>query len=55
MRVTKDVDADDGRFITEQRGCSLEDAPMGRFIHVGEGKVTSVPNVFTCGDAARGR
>ncbi len=39
--------------IAEQLGCALEDGPMGRFIQVDEGKATSVPNVFACGDAAR--
>jgi thioredoxin reductase len=39
--------------IAEQLGCALEDGPMGRFIKVDEGKATSVPNVFACGDAAR--
>lgn len=39
--------------IAEQLGCVLEDGPMGRFIKVDEGKATSVPNVFACGDAAR--
>ncbi len=35
--------------IAEQLGCALEDGPMGLFIKVDEGKVTSVPNVFACG------
>jgi len=39
--------------IAEQLGCALEDGPMGRFIKVDEGKATSVPHVFACGDAAR--
>jgi len=39
--------------IAEQLGCALEDGPMGLFIKVDEGKATSVPNVFACGDAAR--
>ena len=39
--------------IAEQLGCALEDGPMGVFINVDEGKATSVPNVFACGDAAR--
>ena len=39
--------------IAEQLGCVLEDGPMGLFIKVDEGKATSVPNVFACGDAAR--
>lgn len=39
--------------VAEQLGCALEDGPMGRFIKVDEGKATSVPNVFACGDAAR--
>lgn len=39
--------------IAEQLGCALEDGPMGLFIRVDEGKATSVPNVFACGDAAR--
>eukprot|EP01030_Chromulinospumella_sphaerica_P024059 gene24059-24120_t len=39
--------------VGEQLGCALEDGPMGRFIQVDEGKATSVPNVFACGDAAR--
>ena len=39
--------------IAEQLGCALEDGPMGLFIQVDEGKATSVPNVFACGDAAR--
>ncbi|MDZ7892787.1 MAG: NAD(P)/FAD-dependent oxidoreductase [Rhodoferax sp.] len=39
--------------VAEQLGCVLEDGPMGRFIKVDEGKATSVPNVFACGDAAR--
>ncbi|MDR7304735.1 NAD(P)/FAD-dependent oxidoreductase [Rhodoferax saidenbachensis] len=39
--------------VAEQLGCALEDGPMGRFIQVDEGKATSVPNVFACGDAAR--
>ncbi len=39
--------------IAEQLGCILEDGPMGVFIKVDEAKATSVPNVFTCGDAAR--
>ena len=38
--------------IAEQLGCALKDSPMGRFIKVGEGKATSVPNVFACGDTA---
>ena len=39
--------------VAEQLGCALEDGPMGLFIKVDEGKATSVPNVFACGDAAR--
>lgn len=39
--------------MAEQLGCALEDGPMGVFIKVDEGKATSVPNVFVCGDAAR--
>jgi thioredoxin reductase len=39
--------------VAEQLGCALEDGPMGMFIKVDEGKATSVPNVFACGDAAR--
>lgn len=39
--------------VAEQLGCALEDCPMGVFIKVDEGKATSVPNVFACGDAAR--
>lgn len=39
--------------VAEQLGCALEDGPMGAFIKVDEGKATSVPNVFACGDAAR--
>lgn len=39
--------------IAGQLGCILEDGPMGMFIVVDEGKATSVPNVFACGDAAR--
>ncbi|MDT7517660.1 NAD(P)/FAD-dependent oxidoreductase [Rhodoferax sp. TBRC 17660] len=39
--------------VAEQLGCALEDGPMGRFIKVDEGKATSVPNVFACGDAAQ--
>ena len=39
--------------VAEQLGCALEDGPMGVFIKVDEGKATSVPNVFACGDAAR--
>lgn len=39
--------------IAQQLGCALEDGPMGTFIKVDEGKATSVPNVFACGDAAR--
>lgn len=39
--------------IAEQLGCAMEDGPMGVFITVDEGKATSVPNVFACGDAAR--
>ena len=34
-------------------GCALTDGSMGRFIKVDEGKATSVPNVFACGDAVR--
>jgi len=30
----------------------VEDGPIGLFIQVDEGKATSVPNVFACGDAA---
>ncbi|APW43404.1 NAD(P)/FAD-dependent oxidoreductase [Rhodoferax saidenbachensis] len=39
--------------VAEQLGCALEEGPMGLFIKVDEGKATSVPNVFACGDAAR--
>ena len=39
--------------VAEQLGCALEEGPMGVFIKVDEGKATSVPNVFACGDAAR--
>jgi thioredoxin reductase len=39
--------------VAEQLGCALEDGPIGVFINVDEGKATSVPNVFACGDAAR--
>ncbi len=39
--------------IAAQLGCVLEDSPVGVFIKVDEGKATSVPNVFACGDAAR--
>jgi thioredoxin reductase len=39
--------------VAEQLGCALEDGPMGVFVKVDEGKATSVPNVFACGDAAR--
>lgn len=39
--------------IAEQLDCTLEDGPMGLFIQVDEGKATSVPNVFACGDTAR--
>lgn len=39
--------------IAEQLGCAFEDTPMGVFIKVDEVKVTSVPNVYACGDAAR--
>ncbi len=39
--------------LAEQLGCSLEEGPMGLFIQVDEGKATTVPNVFACGDAAR--
>lgn len=39
--------------VAKQLGCALEDGPMGVFIKVDEGKATSVPNVFACGDAAR--
>lgn len=39
--------------IAEQLRCALEDGTMGLFIQVAEGKATSVPNVFACGDAAR--
>lgn len=39
--------------VAEQLGCVLEDGPMGLFIKVDEGRATSVPNVFACGDAAR--
>ena len=39
--------------IAEQLGCALEEGPMGMFMRVDEGKATSVPNVFACGDAAR--
>lgn len=41
------------RRVAEQLGCTLADGAMGLFIQVDEGKATSVPNVFTCGDAAR--
>ncbi len=39
--------------IAEQLRCALEDGAIGLFIQVCEGKVTSVHNVFVCGDAAR--
>ena len=42
-----------GSPMAEQLGCALEDSPMGVFIKIDEGKATSVPNVFACGDAAR--
>lgn len=39
--------------IAGQLDCALEDDPMGLFIKVGEGKATSVANVFACGGNAR--
>jgi thioredoxin reductase len=40
--------------IAGQLGCAMEEAPMGDFIRVSAFQETSVPNVFACGDAARG-
>lgn len=37
-----------------QLGYALEDAPMGRFIKVADGKPTRVPNVFACRDGSAG-
>ena len=40
--------------IAAQLGCALVQGPMGVFIQVDAMQQTSVPNVFACGDAARG-
>ena len=40
--------------IAAQLGCTLVQGPMGVFIQVDAMQQTSVPNVFACGDAARG-
>lgn len=40
--------------IAAQLGCTLVEGPMGAFIQVDAMQQTSVPNVFACGDAARG-
>lgn len=40
--------------IAAQLGCALAQGPMGAFIQVDAMQQTSVPNVFACGDAARG-
>lgn len=40
--------------IAAQLGCTLVQGPMGAFIQVDAMQQTSVPNVFACGDAARG-
>ncbi|MGQ9371772.1 NAD(P)/FAD-dependent oxidoreductase [Azospirillum sp. ST 5-10] len=36
-----------------QLGCALEQGPLGTVVRTSEGKETSVPGVFACGDAAR--
>lgn len=36
-----------------QLGCALDDGPMGQVVRVDEMKATTVPGVFSCGDAAR--
>ena len=36
-----------------QLGCVLDDGPMGQIVRVDEMKATTVPGVFSCGDAAR--
>lgn len=40
--------------IAEQLGCAFEAGPLGPFIRTDALKETTVPNVFACGDAARG-
>jgi thioredoxin reductase len=40
--------------VAQQLGCVFADGPMGSFIQVGAMQETSVPNLFACGDAARG-
>ncbi|KGJ11046.1 NAD(P)/FAD-dependent oxidoreductase (plasmid) [Paracoccus versutus] len=39
--------------LAEMAGCTLIETPMGRQIMTGDGKETSVPGIFACGDVAR--
>jgi len=39
--------------LPQQLGCSMEEGPTGAFIQTDPRKLTSVPGVFACGDAAR--
>ncbi|MGH7003952.1 MAG: NAD(P)/FAD-dependent oxidoreductase [Alphaproteobacteria bacterium] len=38
--------------LAEQLGCSFEEGPFGPFIRTEASKMTSVPGVYACGDAA---
>ncbi|MGX9961701.1 NAD(P)/FAD-dependent oxidoreductase [Roseomonas sp. F4] len=40
--------------LATQLGCVMEEGPIGAFIRTDPTKLTSVPGVFACGDAARG-
>lgn len=39
--------------LAERLGCAHEETPHGAFIETGSAKLTSVPGVYACGDAAR--
>ncbi len=39
--------------VAEEMGCALMETPMGVLIETDEGKATSLPGVFACGDTAR--